>query len=453
MPEPGRARPNVVIVQTDDQNAKPLGFMKNVERSLAAHGATFTNYLTTTPQCCPSRATLLTGQYSHNTGVLGDNPPLGGFTRLNGEKTLPVWLHGAGYRTAHLGKYLNHYDSPPINPHLIPPGWDDWQTPVFHTSFQQYDYTLNQNGRLVHYGHSPRDYETNVLKRKAVAFLRNQAHGSRPFFLSVDTSAPHQEGPLEGRDVPRNPRPAPGDYGKFAHRRLPQPPSFNKPDLTPFRRRPPLNSADIAFLRTLYRSRLESLLAVDRLVGRLVATLRHAGQLENTLFIFTSDNGFLLGQHRLHGKLLPYEESIKVPLVIRGPGIPQGVTRSQLVGNIDIAPTVVATTGANPNLRMDGTSLLPIARSAERLRHRDLLLEHLVAPKYVGIRTPRYAYICDLRHGANHHCVESELYDLKRDPYELRNVAGTRRYAAVQADLRTRLRALRHCAGASCMVR
>ncbi len=449
----GQSRPNVVIVQTDDQNATPLGFMKNVQRSLADQGVTFTNYITTTPECCPSRASLLTGQYSHNNDVFGDDPPLGGFARLDGSKTLPVWLQRAGYRTAHVGRYLNHYDAPTANPHLIPPGWDDWQTPVFHTSFQMYGYTLNQNGTLVHYGHAPSDYETTVLTRKAVAFVHRNAGGRTPFFLSVDTAAPHEEGVLEGKHAPRNPRPAPRDYGKFAGRPLPRPPSFNEPNMAdkpPFLKKPALNRAHIAVLANLYRSRLESLLAVDRLVGRLVAALRHGGQLDNTLFIFTSDNGFLLGQHRHHGKVLPYEESIKVPMVMRGPGIPPGVTRRQVVGNIDIAPTVVAATGAQPNLRMDGTSLLPIAQHAKRLTHRDLLLEHLVTPKYVGVRTPRYAYFRDLGYGADGQRTYTELYNLRRDPYELRNVAGIPRYSAIQSRLQTRLAALRHCAGASC---
>ena len=448
-------QPNVVVVMTDDQDVRSLALMPNVRRLLGDRGVTFTRSFVTTPECCPSRAGYLTGQYSHNNGVLSADPHEGGgYLALDGSNTLPVWLHAAGYETAHVGKYLNGYGiaDEGSDPTEVPPGWDDWQVPVDHTEYRMYGYTLNENGELHRYGHSARDYMTDVETRKAVAIIRRAAPGPRPLFLSVAPPAPHGEGVLEDRaHVLRDPRPAPRDFGAFAEHRLPRPPSFAEADVSDKssvireRSQRQRRRLDPAMLRASYLGRSESLLAVDRMVTRLVSALRHSGELDDTYFFFTSDNGFLLGEHGLSGKDLAYEESTRVPLVVRGPGIPAGERRSQLVANIDLAPTIAAIARTDPGLKVDGRSLLPAARRPGEPSRRAILIEFLVGRQaYSAIRTADDRVLIDYQHGG------PELYDLRSDPYELHSVAAEPGWAPVRSKLEARLNQLRDCAGAGC---
>ena len=440
---------NVVVVMTDDREARSLRSMPYVSERLAREGTTFTDAFATTPLCCPSRATFLTGEYSHNHGVLGNRPPEGGYPALDSSATVAVWLQEAGYRTAHIGRYLNNYAAPQHggDPSEVPPGWDDWRVPVEDTEFQMFGNTLNENGELKRYGNRPRDYQTDLVARKAVRFVHRTSREEQPFFLSVATLAPHDEGVLEDTGAARNPRPAPRHRGRFSDAPLPRPPSFNeraiddKPGAT--RDKPRLRADEIEKLTTLYRSRLESLLAVDDMVADLVRALRRAGELEDTLFIFTSDNGYLLGEHRLHGKEAPYEEAIRVPLVIRGPGFPARAARSQPVGNVDLASTILDVTGVRPPRELDGTSLMRPARDPSAGSNRTLLLELLTGARFLAVRTNRFVY-AERRHGA------IELYDLRRDPGQLHSVADDRRYSRVTARLAERLDSLRDCAGADC---
>ncbi|HEX2435220.1 MAG TPA: sulfatase [Solirubrobacterales bacterium] len=444
-----RASPNVVVVMTDDQDARSIRFMPYVSRRLAARGTTFQESFATTPMCCPSRATFLTGQYSHNHGVLGNRPPDGGYPALDGSDTLAVWLHDGGYRTGHIGRYLNNYAAPQHggDPTEVPPGWDEWRVPVEDTEFQMYANTLNENGELKRYGNRPRDYQTDLVARKAVRFARRSSRGERPFFLSVATLAPHDEGILEDIGVPRNPRPAPRHLGRFSDLPLPRPPSFNERAIGDkpgsIRDDPRLRAAEIEALARLYRSRLESLLAVDEMVAELVRALRRSHELRDTLFIFSSDNGYLLGEHRLHGKEAPYEEAVRVPLVIRGPGFPAGVTRSQPVGNVDLAPTILDVAEVRPPHELDGTSLVPVARDPSAGSARTVLLEMLTGNEFTAVRTQRLVY-AERKHGA------VELYDLRHDPNQLHNVADDRRYSRVRERLAELLRALDDCTGAAC---
>ena len=460
----GSTRPNVVVIMTDDQDPASMKVMGTVERQLVANGVTFANNYATTPQCCPSRVSFETGQYAHNHGVLDRHPPHGGYPAFAAQprlmdNALPVALHDAGYRTAYIGKYLNGYGIPDYggtrSPGLrryVPPGWDRWYVPIDHTEYRMYGYRLNENGRLRSYGGAPADYQTDVFARKATAFLRASATQRQPFFLTVGTVAPHLESrvnPIGPHEQGRDPRPAPRDLGRFAHRALPRPPSFNERNVSDkpsfVRKRPRLDGVHIARLRTIYRSRLESLLAVDDLVRGVIHELRVTGQLDRTYVVFTSDNGFLLGQHRLKGKSKVYEESVRVPLVIRGPGLRQGEVRNQLSANIDLAPTILDATGVRPRLRMDGISLLPLARDPAVGRNRSLVLEYLVRPDgFAAVRTANGFVYTEYLDG------ERELYDLNTDPYELNNLAGKPGDAALQARLARALAALRHCAGRAC---
>ena len=430
------ARPNVVVVMTDDQDVRSLRVMSTVREQLRRSGTTFTNSFATFPLCCPSRSTFLTGQYAHNHGVQDNEPPAGGYAAFDDSRTLPISLRAAGYRTGLVGKYLNGYST-----RRVPPGWSDWHALMRHHN-RMYGYVLNENGRSRSYGSRPRDYQTDVLARKAAGFIDRASRGRKPFFLTLATGAPHSE---TGREPgARNPRPAPRHRDRFRRTQLPRPPSFNEADISDkpafVRSEPLIRGQALKTLAGRHRGRLGSLLAVDDAVRRLVAELRDAGELANTLIVFTSDNGFLLGEHRLTAKTKLYEESARVPLLMRGPGVPRGVERRQITGNIDLAPTILDVTGAQPRRLMDGRSLIPLARSPGAASARDILFENQGS---AAVRTSRYLY-------AEHRSGETELYDLRADPFQLRSRHDDPALAPTRALLEQRLRELEDCAGASC---
>ena len=451
-PVPVADKPNVVVVYTDDQDAESLAAMPHVNRLLAEHGTTFTRAYASTPQCCPSRATFLTGQYAHNHGVLDNRPPRGGFEALDGETTLPVWLSADGYRTAWVGRYLNQYGAPGpgSDPTAIPPGWSDWHVPVNRTEFRMYNYELNENGQLESYGSEPEDYLTDVLAERANSFVRESSAAGERFFLVVSPLAPHDEGVLERlKNPPRDPRPAPRHEGSFDDEPLPNPPGFNERDVSDkpsfVAQHPRLRRRDIAELTRAHRSRLESLQAVDELVAGLVRELRRADELDETLFIYTSDQGYLKGEHRLKGKERVYDPAVHVPLVIRGPGFPAGEARFQPTVSPDLARTIAAATGAQPNVALDGADLRPLARNPAKGSNREILLEFLSERHFAAVRTRRYVF-------AKHQNGEVELYDFREDPNQLVNVVTDPAYAEVARRLDNDLSELRVCAGTSCDV-
>jgi N-acetylglucosamine-6-sulfatase len=438
-------KPNVVVLMTDDQTVESMRVMPNVRTLLADQGVTFSNNFVSYSLCCPSRSTFLTGQYAHNHGVWGNAPPNGGYYKLDSTNTLPVWLSRAGYATVHLGKYLNGYGT--RNATEIPPGWTEWQGTPDPSTYRYLGYTFNENGKLVTYGSSAADYKTDVESRKAVDIIGRQAVDPRPFFLWVAFLAPHSGGPRDPDDPAgmATPSPAPRHRNLFSGQPLPTTPAFNEADMSDkpaaMRNRPLLTPAKIAAIRENYQQRLESLLAVDDAVAQIVNALTVTGQLDNTYIVFTSDNGFFHGEHRVPtGKVLLYEPSIRVPLIVRGPGIPHGQRRSQFVANIDLAPTIVAATGAQPGRVMDGRSLLQFARDPLFHSGRDLLLE---TPTYSAIRSPNWLY-------AEHVTGERELYNLARDPFELFSQQNNFDYTQVKADLAQRLARLRGCSGRVC---
>jgi N-acetylglucosamine-6-sulfatase len=437
-------RPNVLVIMTDDQTVEDMRVLPRTRALLAAKGTSFANSFVAYPLCCPSRSTFLTGQYAHNHGVLGNGGPTGGFQRLDHSNTLPVWLQEAGYFTAHLGKYLNNYgvDSP-----APPAGWSRWFGLIDPTTYKLYDYTVSDDGVPVTYGDADADYQTDVLAEEAERILRSRAGESQPFFVTVAPVAPHLE-KLGGKQVA--PRAAPRYEGRFAKEPLPARPSFSEPDVNDkpahIRKLPALAPPKEAHETAVYRARLASLLAVDDLVERLVDALADTGQLERTVIVFTSDNGYLLGEHRVvDQKYYPYEESIRVPLIIRGGGFPAGATAAQPVSNVDLAPTIVALTGAKARRVMDGRPLLPLALDPALEKNRTLLIEGLAPGKitYRAVRDPRWLY-AEYSNGGR------ELYDLATDPFELRSRHASPGVAAVRGDLARRLARLSTCSGKSC---
>jgi N-acetylglucosamine-6-sulfatase len=422
-----RDRPNIVLIVADDQRWDTLTAMPSVERLLMRNGVTFRDAFTTTPSCCPARVSLLTGQYSHTSGVLdgtADNDPPGGAPAFEDGSSLATWLDDAGYRTGLVGKYLNDYAELPTG--YVPPGWDEWFALADPTpQIRYYDYSLNENGTIVRYGNDPAEYSTRVLERKAVDFV----DGDGPFFLYFAPMAPHPPSVPDPRDV--------GDpVASWT-----PPPSFDEGDASdkPGRK---VRRIDRPSVSALHDDMLRSLRAVDRAVEAVSAAIQAAGRSDDTYFIYTSDNGFLWGEHRRIGKHWPYEESIRIPLVIRPPGRQPTRVVDQLVLNLDLAPTIADLAGVPMGLPPEGQSLVPFLTGSERGGRDRFVIEFFGSPPgilpYIGLRTERYVYV-DYGDG------ERELYDLHADPHQLTNLlagAGSRDAEAIARWLRRDLRRL-----------
>jgi arylsulfatase A-like enzyme len=525
-----KPRPNFVVIQTDDQTLEqlyaswtpaggaPVEAMPNTLNLIAKHGVTFNRYYVSYPLCCPSRVSLLTGRYAHNHNDRGNVPPNGGYSgfasRSAFSHNIATWLQGAGYRTIHIGKFLNGYgDEPFDNGKTVPSGWSAWHT-VLHADSDHfyYGYTLNDNGSIDgpfgdsgsletrEYG--PRDYfgcpqeelpgqpcvyETDVFNRIAMEELAGTPN-TKPFYLQLDYTAPHGD-----FRKPAGPEPATRDYDSFLGAPLPHGRAqgldeANVKDKPRFiREAPHLTSTDIHTFRLYYEKGLESLGAIDDGVKDIVDTLRAEGRLQNTYILFTSDNGFFYGEHRLTGgKFLAYEPSTHLPLLIRGPGIKAGTETGELAANIDIAPTVLNLAGVKADASIDGRSLVPFIHNPERRSRRPILFESFVetndveengggppaappavaagragggksvnrqpeatpsiiapAKNYYGIRLGPYKYI-EWPDG------EKELYDIEKDPYELNNRVLNPSFFPVRAFLHRELLRLETCAGRVC---
>ena len=431
-------RPNIVFVMTDDMDEKMLPRMPVVRSRVMGEGVTFDNAFVTQSLCCPSRATALRGQYPHNHHITTNDVPDGGAMRFRrrglDESTFATWLEDSGYRTGLVGKYLNNTGEV-----YVPPGWDEWVGMVGMDS----DHVINHNGKLHHYPRST--LMTDVYTEKSLSFLRRATDEASdpPFMLWAGTFAPH----------------LPADYAEsdadlYTDTPLPRPPSFNEADVSDkpkwVRKTPPLGEGQIARLQEQHRDRLRSLRDVDEMVGDILKLLENRGELENTYVVFTTDNGLQAGQHRLTKKSTPYEEAAGVPLVVRGPGVPAGVVRDQLVINNDFAPTFAdwADTGV-PGF-VDGRSLAPLLQQDQPpgsdwrtaiLNEQDQR-QRFHIPDYEALRTETHTYV-------RWKTGERELYDLQRDPYELESIDDEADPITL-ARLKTRLQLLSVCRGSAC---
>lgn len=442
-----QARPNIILVVTDDMRADDLVAMPAVQSLLAAEGASFTNFVVAAPSCGPARTSILRGQYPHNHGVLRGKGDFGGFTEFQAldleQSTIATWLHDAGYRTGLIGKYLNGYRPLPYGGKQapVPPGWDSWSAIV------RSDYThsmLNETGQLFRYAQD--HYSTDLLAAQAKAFVMGAAGSDQPFFLYLAPQAPHAPAV-----------PAPRHISAFPDVKAPRSPSFNEDDVYDkpswIQGALPMSDEGIVDINAVHASRWRSLLAVDEMVAALISTLSETGALESTYFVFTSDNGYHLGEHRVAMKKgTPYEESIRVPLIIRGPGIPTGTTIDAVVSQIDLAPTLAGWANMSVPAFVDGRSLAPLVSGSEPSTtwRQAVLSEHYVdRPK----RSPLQPSFAALR-AADLNFVEytggeRELYDLATDPYQLENRAAAADPSVIQA-LSSQLDALRHCKAATC---
>jgi N-acetylglucosamine-6-sulfatase len=444
-------RPNIVFVLTDDLAGNVVAHMPTLRR-MQRQGTTFTNYFVTDSLCCPSRATTFTGEFPHNTGVFTNGGADGGYqafnTHGNQRRTFATALQGAGYRTAMMGKYLNGYQ--PADP--VPPGWSEWD--VAGNGYPEFNYSLNENGRVVSYGHQPDDYLTDVLSRKGQDFIGRSAKAGRPFMLELATFAPH--GPFT---------PAPRDANKFPGLKAPRGPAFNEADMSDkpawIKDHPKLTKKQLNTIDTSFRKRAQAVQAVDKMLGDIQAALRANGVERDTYVVFGSDNGFHMGEHRLaQGKMTAYDTDIKVPLVVTGPGVAAGHTSAELTQNTDLCPTFEDLGGVRIPASVDGRSLVPYFTGDTVRRTRDAVLiehhgpDHAAGdpdlptrasgnpPSYAAVRTTHDVYV-EYADG------EREYYDLRRDPDELDN-AVDRLSPARMRQLTATLHKLQRCAGPAC---
>jgi N-acetylglucosamine-6-sulfatase len=394
--------PNIVVIVTDDQRFDTLWAMPNVRADLVHEGVNFTNAFVVNPTCCPSRASILTGLYSHSTGVYAIKGPHGGFAAFDPSSTIATWLHDAGYRTALIGKYLNGYGGTGI-----PPGWDEFD------AFQEqpetglyYDYSMNLSGVEQSFGTSRADYSTNVLGDLATTFISSS---SDPFFLYLAPRAPHAPATPAVRD-----RRAFRDLAPF------RPPSYDEAHVADkprwLRHLPRLSHRRKRQIDAFRVRQYRSLLAVDRMVGDIVDQLDEEGRLDTTMIVLMSDNGMMWGEHRLSGKGVPYEESIRVPMVIRYDPLVTPHPDGHLVLNIDVAPTLAAIAGVSPSTAVEGADLSPLLDSSATAWRNHFLIEHLgrAPPTFCAIRGKRFTYVA-------YRTGEEELFDLRTDPWELRS--------------------------------
>ncbi|HEX3733846.1 MAG TPA: sulfatase [Solirubrobacterales bacterium] len=523
-------RPSFVVIQTDDETldqlyasytppgAGTIEAMPFTRQLIAERGATFNRYYTPYSLCAPSRVSLLTGRYAHNNNVRGNVAPEGGYpgfaSRSAYSNNLATWLQGAGYRTIHIGKFLNAYGEEPYDSGTeVPPGWDAWHTVLNSDSTHYfYGYSLNNNGAIEGpYGDSgswetreygqkddfgcpyaplnglPCLYETDIFNRIATEELSGTP-AEKPFYMQLDYTAPHGD-----FRRPAGPEPAPRDNESFAGAPFPHGPSqgFNEGNVNDkpsfIREAPLLSPTEIHTYRVYYQKALESLRSVDEGVKDVVDTLGALHRLRNTYIIFTSDNGFFYGEHRLTGgKFLAYEPSTHLPLLIRGPGIKAGSQTGELASTIDIAPTILELAGVETGKVLDGRSLYPYAHDPSLRTRRPLLFESfvetndvdqnggatpaepteptvsssragtaghrgdgasasIVAPprNYYGIRLGPYKYI-EWPDG------EKELYDITKDPYELNNKVRDKNFAPIRTFLHNELVRLETCIARQC---
>jgi len=457
LPQVSSAQTDIVVIMTDDLDSQLLadavarGLMPNLKSRIIDQGTELTNYFVTDPLCAPSRATLLTGLYPHNTGVLGNGLPLGGASKLDDSSTLATWLTAAGYRTSLVGKYINAYgeDNPDT---YIPPGWADWHATI-HSNVDRYD--INDNGIVTPMGFSDPEYPTDVFAERAETFISTT---TSPYFLYINTLAPHTEqySPVcDANDGPvHRTTPATRHMGFADGFPLPQGLSFNEEDIgdktTWWMDRYPVMSPDnMDCMTTTYRAALESLMAIDDLIGRVFAATDARGTTANTIFAFNSDNGFLYGQHRGREKGNIYEEAIRVPFYLSGPGIGIG-TISEPILNNDFAPTVAEWAGATPATEVDGRSFVPLLSGSVPWRNR-FMAEHYneadQPPSWFMIRVAAHGHLVKY---ARYDAVSEELYDLLVDPAELVSRHADVAYKGIRTYMRRQLKLLKDCKGDGC---
>jgi N-acetylglucosamine-6-sulfatase len=434
-PTPTPPPPNLVLVVTDDLDVIAAPELPRLGDLIASQGVSFTRAYTPQPLCAPSRASIFTGQYTHNHGVVTNQGPAGGFPAFHPKEgaTLATWLHAAGYRTSLVGKYINDFPEGVADTY-VPPGWDDWFAHLGAFEDGRYfNYWVDDNGTVLHHAAAQEDYSPDVETARAVSFIRESEGSKEPIFLYLAPESPH---------VPANYAERFGS--EFRYALAPRVPSFNEGDMSDkpaiFRAVPLMTDAEIDAADKLEQWRLRSMRAVEEMVAAVLQALDQTGRLANTYVFFTSDNGLLMGQHRLVAKKgNSFEETIRVPLYVRGPGVKVAQV-AQPVLNVDLAPTLLELAGLGVPDSVDGRSLVPFLRGLSPASWRtDVLIENEGA---VGLRTSDWLFV-QLDSG------ELQLYDMREDPYQLQSLHDQVDPSFLDP-FRARIEVLRACHGPSC---
>jgi arylsulfatase A-like enzyme len=488
--EPRQKHPNVLVIEADDMRWDDLRFMPNVQRLLQRRGLTFENSFAPYPLCCPSRASFLTGQYAHNHHVYSHEDPFG-FRVFRDQRTIATVLQKAGYQTALVGKYLNGYGDQPLRTtggsslHYVPPGWTQWMAGSDHRwqpgdqfgggTYAYFELTQNVNGEITSF---PGRYSTDVLAAQTRGLVSRFGRGKTPWFIWWTPVAPHHGSPDEPDDppasrrsdgstttwaTPARPEWVKGRFDKLVTHGAGTPATgsaeadvSDKPRY--LRKLPELTEAERRAETEVTRQRGESLFVLDVQIGHTISRLSQSGQLPNTVIMFTSDNGYYLGEHRKRqGKINLHEPSLRVPLIIAGPGVPRG-QRFDPVTTVDMAPTLAAYAG----VRMpgaDGTDLTPLIEKGDHGWDRAVVTEgmmpegryaelHRLGPTPLNTRGLRLGRWKITRYSTG----EVEVYDLLQDPLELRNLSRVPKYAEVVADLKQLYTRYSDCRGEECRV-
>lgn len=486
-------KPNVVVVMSDDMRDDELDgpWMQRTRHWFGDGGVQFQNSFAPLPLCAPARASFLTGQYAHNHGVWSHRRPYG-FSVFRDQETLPVWLQRGGYNTFMLGKYINGYGersmpAPNGRPseHYVPPGWDDWRASLDNRGTYNYERThLNNNGRIQSLVGR---YQTNAYGKIASNEVDRQSQTGNPFFMYLSFTAPHHGAPAEDDDPEavidlegekyriKTPAVPKAERGRWDADVPLAPGAGSEQDMSDkprfMQRLPGMTSSEQDGVRELARQRAEALGVLDRSVDEVMSELRKRDELDNTYVVFTSDNGYFLGEHRMRqGKTLPYEPSLRTPTLIRGPGIPAGQTRTDPFLTIDFAPTILRMAGMSTDqgLPIDGRPMLDIAENGDHGWSRPVVTETgpttvptlmdlsgdtvgkdpnrlSKATRIKGIRTPDYLF-------TETSGREPELYDLQKDPGEVQSVIGDDKFSDTSRVLESLLSRMQTCIGEECRI-
>ncbi len=436
---PASERPNIVFVMADDMREDDLRWMPHTRELIADRGIDFSDAISPHPLCCPARAELVTGQYAQNNGVQHNAGPFGGFQALDPAQEISAWFTEAGYQTGFVGKFLNGYTARDVQPS----GWSRWDA-LTAGVYDYFDFAFDNDGAPEVFKDS---YVTQVIAERTNQTVRDFARDDEPFLIYSWHLAPHYRINKQGKPVP--PPAAPADAGRFANAVPPSlsSPSFNERIVVdqprPFRNR---RLADVDAVVTEHRARLRSLQSIDRAVESLVETLRSVGELNNTVIIFSSDNGYSLGEHRFVGKNVLTREALQVPLLVRGPGITQGASSPLPVTLVDLPATITTLGSVAPGWLLDGTSFAPTLIGQDQ-PFRDTTLVQTGDKEgdgwaYRGVRTTRYLY------GVNG--ADGFLYDTLLDPDQMINRYDDLGYADIRVILEQRRMQLLNCRGWTC---
>lgn len=435
-------RPNIVFIFTDDQPHHTVQFMPTVRDVLLQDGINFENGFSTTPLCCPSRASILGGEYVHNNEVYTNTWPLGGARKFDDASTYAVWLKEAGYQTAYFGKYLNDYDS--LEPYgYVGQGWDEWG--VFlgknlhaddDVGASQYyrDFSISENGNVVEYNGENAVFGADLITQKAVDYIAEKR--DEPFMLTMAYYNPHSPYFWADRHDSQFRRTSALQAEPY------RPPSFMEEDISD---KPQylqnLNPISVEKIDISYKQILRSILSVDDGVASVLNVLNETGLGEKTIIFFITDNGLTVGDHRLGlTKNCAYESCARIPFIVYAPSLFPARADSHIVANIDLAPTFAELGGMSAPENINGLSLVPLLKDAETEWRDAILIEHWPTedgigskiPEFSAVRTAEWKYV-------EYSTGERELYDLVNDPYELENIADQPNHADLQKKLKARL--------------